>query len=514
MKQLNETMASSLLDTLYNASNENRDIMNRLFKAVLKHGFSFKNLTDSAVIELSPKSAFKFGGTEGDKYLKIWLYKDNQIAFCTWANTMFDDNFNWNAKARKAAEKRDNSKIIGVKSFIDAYLKSNSAIDSLSSVYMIPWDNMGSYKKLKQEEIDKLKMDKSGGIEAFEKEAEEFVEKNKLTYKTIEPLKAINHYADIFDGTVGCIFYQRGWFRQLNSNAKPNSKYGTLDYSYRALIFDKDKQKVILGELQKTHDGSMALTSIGSKHDDCCIIAKSLDDFLNKKWLTIKQQDAFVNDCKEAQKIQRQNDKAETQKQSDEALKILAPYESKAKEIQAKNAKITEKIIDEIIKVKPRTYSEVYDIWRSHLREYEKNVEDIPSTVNGMICNSAGFYYASEYKNGVYRHDKQLGAPGISTSMRNISNGDEFKIKLFNDWVKKGYPTISTGDRWFLMPGVVILNNGGRIGIYSSGISCPAGKSWNFSTNNGKNINGTISLIFQKLVLAIDCPPCAIYTFK
>ena len=44
---------------------------------------------------------------------------------------------------------------------------------------MIPWDNMGSYKKLKQEEIDKLKMDKSGGIEAFEKEAEEFVEKNK-----------------------------------------------------------------------------------------------------------------------------------------------------------------------------------------------------------------------------------------------------------------------------------------------------------------------------------------------
>ena len=98
----------------------------------------------------------------------------------------------------------------------------------------------------------------------------------------------------------------------------------------------------------------------------------SLDDFLNKKWLTIKQQDAFVNDCKEAQKIRNQNDKAKIQKQSDEALKVLAPYESKAKEIQTKNAKITEKIIDEIIKIKPRTYSEVYDIWRSHLREYEK----------------------------------------------------------------------------------------------------------------------------------------------
>lgn len=514
MKQLNESLASSLLDALYNVSTENKNVMNQLFKAVLKHGFTFKNLTDAAVIELSPDAAFKFGGTEGDKYLKIWLNKDNQIAFCTWANTMFDINFNWNAKARKASEKRDNAKIIGTQPYINAYLKSNSAINTLSKVYMIPWDKIGSYKKLKQEEIDKLKMEKSGGIEAFEKEAEEFVEKNKLTYKTIEPLKAINHYADIFDGTVGCILYQRGWFRQLNSNAKPNSKYGTLDYSYRALIFDKDKQKVVLGELQKTHDASMALTIIGSKHDDCCIIAKSFNDFLNKKWLTIKQQDEFVYDCQKAANDKRENNKLEIQKISDEALKILDPYETKARLIQAKNIKITEKIIAEIIKTKPKTYSEVYDIWQLHLKDYEKNVEDIPALVDGMICNSSGFFYDKDYTSGVFRHDKQFGAPGISTTMKNVYNADEYKIKKFKEWVDKGYPSIPVGEKWFLYPAVVILNNGGRIGIVSSSVSCPASKYWHFSTNDGKNINGTILLSFDRLVLAKNCPDCRVYTFK
>lgn len=98
------------------------------FKATLKKGFTFKQLKENDILTLVPKGAFQFGGTEGDKYIKLWVTADNMVGMVTWANTMIDDNFNWNAKSRKAAEKRDNNKLIGIERFTKAYLKSNDAI--------------------------------------------------------------------------------------------------------------------------------------------------------------------------------------------------------------------------------------------------------------------------------------------------------------------------------------------------------------------------------------------------
>lgn len=94
----------------------------------MKKGFTFKQLKEKDILELTPKGAFKFGGAEGDKYIKLWVTADDMVGMVTWANTMIDENFNWNAKSRKADEKRDNNKLIGMERFTKAYLKSNDVL--------------------------------------------------------------------------------------------------------------------------------------------------------------------------------------------------------------------------------------------------------------------------------------------------------------------------------------------------------------------------------------------------
>lgn len=144
MKRLYEAFTSKIINFLYE---HDKPLMDRLFKATLKHGYSFDGLVDSDIRILKPGQAFKYAGDEGDKYLKIWMSRKNRIAFCTWANTMIDDNFNWNRKAKGSA-KRVNDNIIGDPFYFYAYLRNENAINEydMSVCYMIPFAKL---KKIK-----------------------------------------------------------------------------------------------------------------------------------------------------------------------------------------------------------------------------------------------------------------------------------------------------------------------------------------------------------------------------
>ena len=117
----------------------------------------FMSISQNDIIMLSPQKAFEYSGDEGDKYFKIWL-SGSKIMFVTWANTMIDSQFRWNAKARNN-DKRDNRDILGNEPYVTAYLKSNSAIEQCTMVYMFPFEKfVGIHEKVnKQEESDKPK---------------------------------------------------------------------------------------------------------------------------------------------------------------------------------------------------------------------------------------------------------------------------------------------------------------------------------------------------------------------
>lgn len=104
----------------------------------LYKGVDLESISQSDIMVLTPKEAFTYAGEEGDKYFKIWMVAD-KIAWCTWANTMIDSQFRWNAKA-KSASKRDNNDLLGNEPYVSLYLKSNTAIDQCSIVYMFPFE--------------------------------------------------------------------------------------------------------------------------------------------------------------------------------------------------------------------------------------------------------------------------------------------------------------------------------------------------------------------------------------
>lgn len=101
----------------------------------------FTKVDASKIQKLDSKTAFKYGGAEGDKYFKIWMFGD-AVGFCTWANTMIDNRFNWNHKG-KGVEKRIYANIIGTQPHIDGYFKSNRYLNNATAVYMIPFTAFG-----------------------------------------------------------------------------------------------------------------------------------------------------------------------------------------------------------------------------------------------------------------------------------------------------------------------------------------------------------------------------------
>lgn len=139
-----------------------RECDDKLFDKIVKtfafyKKLDFMSISQNDIIMLNPQKAFEYSGDEGDKYFKIWL-SGSKIMFVTWANTMIDSQFRWNAKARNN-DKRDNRDILGNEPYVTAYLKSNSAIEQCTMVYMFPFEKfVGIHEKVnKQEESDKPK---------------------------------------------------------------------------------------------------------------------------------------------------------------------------------------------------------------------------------------------------------------------------------------------------------------------------------------------------------------------
>lgn len=111
-------------------------------------GLDFRSISQENIVMLSPKDAFAYSGDEGDKYFKIWM-NGNKIAFCTWANTLVDNRFRWDAKAAEADERRDNSSLLGNEPYVSEYLKSYSAKGKCSVVYMFPFEAFSPVKRVK-----------------------------------------------------------------------------------------------------------------------------------------------------------------------------------------------------------------------------------------------------------------------------------------------------------------------------------------------------------------------------
>lgn len=138
---------------------------------------NFTDINQSDIIILSPQKAFEYAGEEGDKYFKVWMV-GSTIAWCTWANSMVDSDFRWNAKARNE-NKRDNKDILGNEPYVSAYLKSNSAIEQCSVVYMFPFEAF-SKKKVEEKESKIEKSVKKTTSEPNSKKVEEIIDRLSL----------------------------------------------------------------------------------------------------------------------------------------------------------------------------------------------------------------------------------------------------------------------------------------------------------------------------------------------
>lgn len=140
---------------------------------------NFMDINQSDIIILSPQKAFEYAGEEGDKYFKVWMV-GSKIAWCTWANSMVDSDFRWNAKARNE-NKRDNKDILGNEPYVSAYLKSNSAIEQCSVVYMFPFE---AFSKKKVEVVKKVEENKK-----YDKKVDEILDKLSVYTMFIEDTK-------------------------------------------------------------------------------------------------------------------------------------------------------------------------------------------------------------------------------------------------------------------------------------------------------------------------------------
>lgn len=140
---------------------------------------NFTDINQSDIIILSPQKAFEYAGEEGDKYFKVWMV-GSTIAWCTWANSMVDSDFRWNAKARNE-NKRDNKDILGNEPYVSAYLKSNSAIEQCSVVYMFPFE---AFSKKKVEVVKKVEENKK-----YDKKVDEILDKLSVYTMFIEDTK-------------------------------------------------------------------------------------------------------------------------------------------------------------------------------------------------------------------------------------------------------------------------------------------------------------------------------------
>jgi hypothetical protein len=236
----------------------------------------FMSISQNDIIMLSPQKAFEYSGDEGDKYFKIWL-SGSKIMFVTWANTMIDSQFRWNAKARNN-DKRDNGDILGNEPYITAYLKSNSAIEQCTVVYMFPFEKfVGIHEKVnKQEERDKPKRkasQKSVGepivnTEFTGKQAQAV--KVKSITKYIEDLKEDAHIVDTWIGDL------KGRINNPKKN-KERSKYFTLEEDHGRILGQITEVKINILSIKGLEPNHPLIEFYETKIHDWEITMEKLD---------------------------------------------------------------------------------------------------------------------------------------------------------------------------------------------------------------------------------------------
>lgn len=112
----------------------------RACQALLYKGYDVSRIPSSAIVKMAPMEAFKLKGKKGDAYFKFWFAKGGKFAFCTWANTMIDDYFNW--------EKDKRRNIIGNAPYKYRYEGSNDEIGNMEWCYLIKYEDMPTVKDL------------------------------------------------------------------------------------------------------------------------------------------------------------------------------------------------------------------------------------------------------------------------------------------------------------------------------------------------------------------------------
>ena len=239
-------MAANKNSILEHLSENNPVLLKKIENAfALGKKLDFWSIQQKDVIMTSPQKAFEYAGEEGDKYFKVWMV-GNKIAWCTWANTMIDGKFHWNTKARND-EKRDNNDIIGNEPYISAYLKSNSAIEQCTTVYMFPFS--------KFTDINKKAEKKERAPRTFEPKSEEVLI-NELLTKLDNLSSRIED--DLSDSWTRKNSYPRK--RSEFDNALMRLKVVDNDnpmipyYTKRAKKWDEKSDGILLGVIKKMFD--------------------------------------------------------------------------------------------------------------------------------------------------------------------------------------------------------------------------------------------------------------------
>ena len=411
----------------------NKSVFDRLFKATLKKGFTFTKLKENDIVKLTPAEAFKYGGKEGDKYIKLWLTSKKEVGIIT----------------SPYIPKYERSNGLGGV-IIDTFLHSivsEIRYPNKSIIMCVNEDKKVAFYQISYT-------------------------KNDILFTFITP------------------FYDRG--------TKPKTPLP--EWSDGKFM----------------HNSIMLYDLVGMY-----VIANSYNDFCKNKFLSfadnqkldINAQNKY-NELIAEKKAAAEAVKLSVKQENAEFSEKIKPFTEQAKKVKEKISAEIKAGINELIKSKPSTWNDVLSFWEYRIKEISKlMVKDNVSVFDGHIINTCGFYYAGETKNNVTVLKNLYGAPGVSFRASYIDESSEYRIKAFYEWVRKGRPST---DYDFLIPQTIISCNNGRIGIYSSGISIPAGENWHFSTNNGKNGNGTISLKTDGIFIATDHARRfgSLYTFK
>lgn len=253
------------------------------------------------------------------------------------------------------------------------------------------------------------------------------------------------------------------------------------------------------------------------------VIANSYNDFCKNKFLTFADNQKMdiiaqnkYNEIEAEEKAAKEAAKLSVKEENEEFAKKIKPFTEQAKKQKEKITAQIKASINDLIKSKPSTWNDVLSFWQLRLKELNKLIlKDNVAVFDGHIINTCGFYYAGETKNGVISLKNLYGTPGMVYRKSYADEADKYLKQAFYEWVQKGRPSIS--DDYFLIPSTTISCNNGRTGICGSGMLIPAGENWHFSTNNGKNGNGTISLKTDGVFLtsSINVGKFAnLYTFK